>query len=100
MLAVSIPFLGNYMAKVFEGERTIGDRVFRPIERFIYRVCGVDPEREQRWNIYALSLLAFSVVGSILFVYAVQRLQGRLPFNPTTWSGASRPSRSTPRSAS
>jgi len=82
LLAVSIPFFGNYMAKVFEGERTIGDRVFRPIERFLFRVCGVDPEREQRWNIYALSLLAFSIV-SILFVYAVQRLQGHLPFNPT-----------------
>ena len=37
-----------------------GDRVFCPIERLVYRVCGVDPEREQRWTVYALSLLAFS----------------------------------------
>jgi K+-transporting ATPase ATPase A chain len=82
LLAVSIPFFGNYMAKVLGGERTRGDRVFGPIERFIFRVCGIDKEREQRWNIYALSLLAFSVV-SILFVFIVQRLQGHLPFNPT-----------------
>ena len=42
------------------------DRVFGPVERLIYRACRIDPEREQRWNIYTLSVLAFSVVGVLL----------------------------------
>jgi len=52
------------------------------VERLIYRVCRIDPDREQRWNIYTLSLMVFTGVG-ILFLYLIQRLQGSLPFNPT-----------------
>src|SRR3989337_1366681 len=59
-----------------------GDRIFSPVERLVYRLVGVDAEREQRWTAYALSLLAFSVV-SILGLYGLLRLQGLLPFNPT-----------------
>jgi K+-transporting ATPase ATPase A chain len=81
LLGVSVPLFGTYMARVFGGGPP-GDRVFLPVERLIYRLCGIDPEREQRWNIYALSVLAFSVI-SVLFVYLVERLQGNLPFNPT-----------------
>ena len=54
------------MANVYEGGPSRLDRVFGPVERLIYRACRIDPEREQRWNIYALSLLAFSVVGFLL----------------------------------
>ena len=54
----------------------------RPIERVLYRLLRVDPRREQRWNVYAIALLAFSLV-SFLVVYALQRFQGSLPFNPT-----------------
>ena len=75
------------MARVYgDGERAPGDRFFLPIERTIYRLCGVDERREQRWTTYAYSLLAFSLV-SFLVVYAVQRLQGSLPFNPSGVSG-------------
>ena len=63
-----------------------GDRVFLPVERFIYRVCGIDETREQRWSTYALSLLAFSLV-SVLVLYAQQRLQGILPLNPNQLQG-------------
>ena len=52
-----------------------GDRVFEPIERTIYRVLGVDQKREQRWNVYAASLVAFSLV-SMLVLYAILRAQG------------------------
>ena len=62
--AVSIPLLGGYMAKVYGNGKAPGDRVFLPVERLIYRVCRVDPDREQRWTVYAFSVLAFSVVGS------------------------------------
>jgi K+-transporting ATPase ATPase A chain len=81
------PLLGRYMARVYgDGERAPGDRIFLPIERTIYRLCGIDERREQRWTTYAYSLLAFSLV-SFLAVYAVQRLQGSLPFNPSGVSG-------------
>ena len=82
LLAVTAPPLGRYIAHVYEGGPSRLDRVFEPVERFIYRLCRIDPEREQRWNIYALSFLAFSVVG-VLLLYVMQRLQGDLPFNPT-----------------
>src|SRR5262245_14873306 len=73
--------LGAYMARVFEGERTFLDPVLGPLERGIYRVCGVDPAVEQRWTAYTAGMLLFSVVGWLV-LYALQRLQGLLPFNP------------------
>jgi K+-transporting ATPase ATPase A chain len=86
LIAVTAPPLGMYMAKVYgEEKRAPGDRVFLPIERFIYRICGVDAESEQRWTTYAFSLFAFSIL-SFLLVYAAQRLQSHLPFNPTDMS--------------
>jgi K+-transporting ATPase ATPase A chain len=85
LLVVTVPPLGRYMAAVY-GARADGsapgDRVFGPVDRLVYRVCRIDDRREQRWNVYAISLLAFSLV-SLLFVYGLQRLQGHLPFNPT-----------------
>ena len=82
LVAVSTPLLGRYLAAVFGGGRAPGDRLFNPVERVVYRLTGVDPAREQRWPTYTLSLLAFSTV-SVLAVYALQRLQGGLPLNPT-----------------
>jgi K+-transporting ATPase ATPase A chain len=82
LLAVTAPLLGRYMAHVYEGGPSRLDKVFGPVERTIYRACRVDPEREQRWNVYALSLIAFSLVG-VLLLYLIQRIQGDLPFNPT-----------------
>ncbi|HYA68843.1 MAG TPA: potassium-transporting ATPase subunit KdpA, partial [Acidimicrobiales bacterium] len=62
-------------------EKAPGDRFFLPIERFIYRVCRIDPESEHRWNTYVLSLLAYTLVGGLL-TYGVLRLQAHLPLNP------------------
>jgi K+-transporting ATPase ATPase A chain len=81
LLVVSTPLLGLYLAKVFGGGSAPGDRLFLPVERAIYRICRVDPDREQRWTVYAYSLLAFSVV-SLLILYVQLRLQGYLPLNP------------------
>ncbi|HEX7521848.1 MAG TPA: potassium-transporting ATPase subunit KdpA [Acidimicrobiia bacterium] len=75
------PVMGRYMAAVFGGGHAPGDRVFLPLERVIYRLVGIDQDREQRWTRYAGSLLVFSFV-SIVVLYAIQRLQGSLPFNP------------------
>ena len=81
-VVVGTRLLGPYLARVYAGGPAPGDRVFRPVERLVYRAAGVDPEREQPWTVYALSLLAFSLV-SVLGLYALQRLQGVLPLNPT-----------------
>jgi K+-transporting ATPase ATPase A chain len=83
VVLVAAPPLGRYMARVYGDERRApGDRVFLAVERLVYRVCRVDPDREQRWSTYALSLLAFSGV-SFLALYGLLRLQGSLPLNPS-----------------
>jgi potassium-transporting ATPase potassium-binding subunit len=82
LVVAATPPLGSYMAKVFGGGKAPGDRLFNPVERVIYKLTGVDAEREQRWTTYAVSLLAFSFV-SVLVVYGMQRAQGILPLNPT-----------------
>ena len=85
--------LGLYMARVYEG-RSTPLSFLRPFERLIYRAAGVDPHKEQMWKPYAASLLAFSFF-SFLFVYALQRLQGWLPFNPARLGTAGAPSNAT-----
>ena len=81
LLVISTPLLGSYMAKVFTNKKAPGDRFFKPVERLIYRITGVNPEGEQRWTTYAISVLAFSLV-SVLVLYGMQRLQAHLLFNP------------------
>ena len=88
LLGATVPFLGRYLAGVFGDPEvhgtpapSAGDRIFGPVERAIYRLCRIDERSEQRWTGYVTSLLAFSVV-SILFLYAMLRLQAVLPLNP------------------
>jgi K+-transporting ATPase ATPase A chain len=80
ILAVTKP-LGIFMARVFNRERTFLDPVLRPVERLIYRLTGVDEQREMRWTEYAAAMLLFSVA-SMIVLYGMQRLQAYLPFNP------------------
>jgi potassium-transporting ATPase potassium-binding subunit len=80
VIALVKPF-GAYMTLVFSGERTFLSPVLQPIERGIYRICGVDERQEQHWVTYATAMLFFSAVGFVA-LYAIQRLQGVLPFNP------------------
>ncbi len=80
ILAITKP-LGGYMHRVFEGERQPLPRVLGPVERLLYRLCGVDPRREQGWKGYAAAMLLFSLLG-VLVTYAIERLQHVLPFNP------------------
>jgi potassium-transporting ATPase potassium-binding subunit len=82
---ISVP-LGLYMARVFAGEPTRLDPILRPLERAIYRACGVHPGTEQTWAEYAISMLLFSAVGMLL-LYAMQRLQQWLPLNPQGLTG-------------
>jgi K+-transporting ATPase ATPase A chain len=94
LLAVTKP-LGLYMAHVFEGERTFLHPLLRPLERLIYRICGIRETSEQRWTQYSASVIAFTLAGFI-FVYAIQRLQGWLPINPMGFSTAHAPGYATP----
>jgi K+-transporting ATPase ATPase A chain len=80
LLALVKP-LGSYMARVYEGQPTFLDRLMRPLERIIYRACGVRPDEGMSWKTYAITMLLFNALG-MLVVYGLQRLQGVLPLNP------------------
>jgi potassium-transporting ATPase potassium-binding subunit len=73
--------LGSYMARVIDGPPMVLDRVLGPIERFCYRVAGVDPAQGMTWRTYTVAMLLFNLAG-LLVVYALQRFQGVLPLNP------------------
>ncbi len=78
--------LGVYMARVFERERTWADGIFRPVERLIYRLTGIDEKHEMVWTEYAVVMLLFSLV-TMLVTYAIERLQYLLPLNPQHLAG-------------
>jgi potassium-transporting ATPase potassium-binding subunit len=73
--------LGVFMFRVFEDDRRPWPRVFGPVERFLFRLSGVDPAEEQTWVRYAGSVMIFSLLG-VLVTYAILRLQHLLPLNP------------------
>jgi K+-transporting ATPase ATPase A chain len=81
LILVCVKPLGLYMAKVFEGERTWLTPVLRPLERGIYALAGVGENEEQHWVSYTGAMLIFSIAG-FLSLYALQRFQNLLPFNP------------------
>jgi len=85
LILLALP-LGRYMAKVFTFEKTIFDPVFRPIEKLIYRLSGLNPDPEMNWKQYAGALLLFNLLGAVI-VYVIQMQQGWLPFNPEGLSG-------------
>jgi K+-transporting ATPase ATPase A chain len=80
LVALTKP-LGAYMARVYEGEPILLQKVFGPIERFFYRAAGTSPEEDMDWKKYALAMLLFNMAGLVV-VYLLQRLQGVLPLNP------------------
>src|SRR6266704_1451455 len=84
LLALLLPTpVGLYLYKVFNGERTWLSPVFVPVERFFYRRSGINPEEEQKWTGYMISVLIFSVAGMLLLylLERTQQLQGSF-FNP------------------
>jgi K+-transporting ATPase ATPase A chain len=85
VILIARPF-GGYMTRVFAGERTFLSPILRPVERVVYWCCGVDEREEQHWLTYAVAMLLFSVVGFVT-LYALQRLQWYLPFNPQEQTG-------------
>jgi K+-transporting ATPase ATPase A chain len=80
-VAIGAWFLGLYMVKVFNGDRTFMSPVLRPLERGAYLLMGVKEDEEQTWVRYTASVLIISAV-SFLFTYLILRFQDKLPFNP------------------
>jgi K+-transporting ATPase ATPase A chain len=87
LIALAKP-LGAYMARIYEGQPAVLNRIGAPFENLIYRVCGVDKAAEMRWTQYAVAVLVFNVLG-FFAVYALQRLQLFLPLNPQTMAAVS-----------
>lgn len=81
LVLLPAPLLGRFYYKVMEGERTFLSPVLAPVERLVYRVCGIDPRAEQDWKTYTLAMLAFNLVGLAL-LFAILVGQGMLPLNP------------------
>ena len=73
--------LGAYIAGICAGEVPLLGKALGPLERGVYRVCDVDPQRGMNWREYALAMLLLQLVGMV-FLYGLQRLQAWLPGNP------------------
>jgi len=73
--------IGVFLARVFERQKTFLDPLLRPVERVVYRLCGVDENKEMRWTEYGTTMLFFSAV-SLILLYLLERLQQWLPLNP------------------
>jgi K+-transporting ATPase ATPase A chain len=84
-LAITKP-MGVFLVRVFNREPTFLDPALRPIERLIYRLAGVQERREMPWTEYTTAMLLFSGV-SLLLLYAMERVQGLLPYNPKHLDG-------------
>ena len=80
LLLITKP-IGVFLVRVFQREKTFLDPILRPVERLIYRVCGIDEGQEMRWTQYGVAMLLFSVV-SLVLLYLIERLQQWLPWNP------------------
>src|ERR1700729_26726 len=80
--------LGLYIARVLEGEKTFLDPLLRPIERLLYRACGIQADQEMSWQQYSVAMLIFSFV-SLLLTYLIERVQFFLPWNPQHLAGVS-----------
>jgi potassium-transporting ATPase potassium-binding subunit len=80
--AVTAPLLGRYLAAVFRGGKAPGDKIFLPFERLVYRALRTDPESSWSWRSYALAVLVFGLLSTLL-LYLILRTQGHLPLNPT-----------------
>jgi K+-transporting ATPase ATPase A chain len=81
VLLLAVKPLGIYMAHIYEGRPAGLNTWFAFFEKWIYRVCGVKTEAGMTWKAYAVSVMLFNILGLIV-VYALQRFQACLPFNP------------------
>jgi potassium-transporting ATPase potassium-binding subunit len=86
VLLLTVRPVGIYLARVLEGQKTWLDPILRPIERLIYKLCGVQADHEMNWRQYAFAMLGFSAVTMVL-TYIIERAQAVLPWNPQHLAG-------------
>lgn len=75
------PILGNYMYKVFTGQKHLMLPVFGWLEKLTYKSSGINPDNESDWKSYTFSLLIFNLSG-LVFLFLIQVFQSYLPLNP------------------
>ena len=88
VLTILSKFLGRYMAKVYQGERTVLSLFFSPLENWIYRIIGIKKDDEMSWKQYAVAMLIFNGLGMIV-LFTLLLLQGHFPLNLRKFSGFS-----------
>lgn len=88
VLLLLVKPLGWYMAQIYEGKNAGLNVVFKPVESFIYRCCGIEAHKEMDWKHYLFAMLMFNILGFIA-AYILQRAQGVLPLNPQHFSAIS-----------
>lgn len=76
------PILGGYMARVYQGDRTVLDRLLNPVEGLLYRLTGIQTQEAMTGWQYARAILYSNVAMALLIVLIITN-QGGLPFNPT-----------------
>jgi K+-transporting ATPase ATPase A chain len=86
VLLLTVRPVGIYLARVLEGQRTWLDPILRPIERLIYKLCGIQADHEMNWRQYAFAMLGFSAV-TMVVTYVIERAQAVLPWNPQHLAG-------------
>jgi potassium-transporting ATPase potassium-binding subunit len=85
LILIALP-LGNYMAKVFQGENTILTPIIKPLENWLYRLCAISKNKGMDWKNYSISLILFSIL-SIIILWLIQIFQGILPLNQFNLKG-------------
>ena len=81
-LVLFTKYVGTYLVRVLNPDgKTFLDRLLKPLEKLTYRLFGIDPQKEQNWMQFTVSMLVFSFV-SLLFTYIILRIQQWLPLNP------------------
>jgi K+-transporting ATPase ATPase A chain len=79
-IVLAIP-IGKYIAKVYLGDKTLLDPIFNPIERFIFKISGINDKEEMNWKQHLKALLSVNLVWFVLCFF-VLIFQGSLPLNP------------------
>ena len=72
--------LGKYIAKVFKGEKTITD-FMNPLERFLFRVCGINPQEGMNWKQFLKATLTINMLW-LVYAFLMLVFQDKLPLNP------------------
>lgn len=85
LIILAVP-LGTYIRKVMNGEKTFLSWLLSPVENIVYKIIGIKQSEEMNRKTYTKSVLLFSGIG-IIFMTALQMLQGALPGNPQRLSG-------------